>query len=51
MTIHWKAIEQYFAVAAAFFNFFFLFVCDFAKLINFGLGTVRTERVNSQKAP
>ena len=35
MTIHWKAVEQ--------------FVCNFGKLINFGLGTFRSERVNVKK--
>ena len=35
MTIHWKIVEQYFTVV--------LFV-----FINFGLGTVRSERVKGK---
>ena len=43
MTIHWKAVEQYFTVVL--FAFKFYPVCNFGKFINFGLGTVRVERV------
>ena len=43
MTIHWKALEQYFA--AVLFGFQFYPVCNFGKLIIFGLGTARSERV------
>ena len=38
MTIHWKAVEQYFTVVL-FVSFYPL--CNFGKLINFGLGTVK----------
>ena len=44
MTILWKAVKQYFTVAL--FVFQFKSVCNFGKIINFGLGTVRCERVN-----
>ena len=37
MTIHWKAVGQYFTVVCT--------VCSGGKLINFGLGSVRSERV------
>ena len=43
MTIHWKAVKQYFTVVL--FVFQFHPVCNFAKFINFGPGTVRSERV------
>ena len=43
MTIHWDAVEQYFTVVL--FVFHFYPVCKFGKVINFGLGTVRSERV------
>ena len=40
VTIHWKAVEQYFTVG--------LFVfAGFGKFINFGFGTVRSERDNT----
>ena len=39
MTIHWKAVEQYFAVV--------LFVFKFYPVYNFGLSTVRRERAHS----
>ena len=54
MTIHWKAVEQYFTGCGAQFVFFFQFytVCNFGQFINLGLGTwdlglgtVRSERV------
>ena len=38
MTIHWKAVEQYFTVV--------LFVFQSRKFISFGLGAVSSERVN-----
>ena len=41
MTIHWKAVEQYFTVVLFVIQFYT--VCNFGKLINFGLGTVRRE--------
>ena len=44
MTIHSRAVEQYFTVVLFVFQFYP--VCDFEKLISFGLGTVRSERVN-----
>ena len=43
MTNRWEAVEQYFAVVL--FVFYFYQVCNFGKFINFGLGTVRSERV------
>ena len=43
MTIHWKAVEQYFTVVLFVFQFS---VCNFGKFNNFGLDTVRSERVN-----
>ena len=39
MTIHWKAVRQYFNCGT---------VCDFEKY-SFGFGTVRSERVNDTK--
>ena len=44
MTIHWKAVEQYFTMVL--FVFQFQAVCHFEKkYINFGLSTVRIDRV------
>ena len=43
MTIHWKAVEQYFTVVLFVFRFYL--VCNFGIFVNFGLGTVRSERV------
>ena len=43
LTIHWKAIEQYFA--GVLFVFRFSPVCYFGKFINIGLGAFRSERV------
>ena len=43
VTIRWKAVEQYFAVVLCVFQFYP--VCNFGEFINFGLGTVRSERV------
>ena len=45
MTFHWKVVEQNFA--AVFVSQFYS-VCNFGKFINFGLGIVRSERVNIQ---
>ena len=45
MTIHWKAVEQYFTVVLFVFQFYP--VCNFGGFINFGLGTVRSERVKT----
>ena len=42
MTIHWKAVEQYFTVVLFVFQCYPL--CSFDRFINFGLGTVRRER-------
>ena len=47
MTIHWKAIEQYFTVVLFVFQFFP--VCNFGKFASFGLGSVRGERVNKPR--
>ena len=44
MTMHWKAAEQYFTVVLFVFQFYP--VCNFGKFIRFGLGIVRSERVN-----
>ena len=49
MTIHWKAVAQYFTVVL--FVFQFSPVCYFEKNINFGFGTVRSERIKQQGAP
>ena len=43
MIIHWKAVDQYFTVVL--FGAQFYPVCKFSKFINFGLGTVNSERV------
>ena len=43
MSIHWKAVEQFFTVALFVFQFYT--VCNFGKFITSGLGTVRSERV------
>ena len=45
MTIRWKAVEQYFTVVL--FVFQFTTVCNLTTLENFGLSTVRTERVKN----
>ena len=45
MTIHWKAVEQYFAVELFVVQFYL--VCNFVRFINCGLGTVRSERVKA----
>ena len=42
MTIHWKAVnERYFIVTAV----YIYPVCNFGNFINFGLGTLRSERI------
>ena len=46
MAIHWKAVKQYFTVVL--FVVQFEAVCNFGKYINFGLGIVRSERINVQ---
>ena len=46
--IHWKTVEQYITVVLLVLFFQFYPVCNFGKLINFGLATVRSERVNYQ---
>ena len=43
MTIHWKAVEQYFTVVLFVFRFSPVF--NFGKFDNFGHGTVRSERL------
>ena len=40
MTIHWNAVEQ--------FVFQFFLVCNFGNFFNFGLDTVRSERLQSK---
>ena len=42
MTIHWKAVEQFFTVAVV---FQFYPVCNFGNFFNFGLGSERSEIV------
>ena len=49
MTIHSKTVQQYFT-ALLFFAFKFIPVCCFENVINFGLGTVRSERVKLEAA-
>ena len=44
MTIHWKAVEPYLTVVL--FAFQCYLACNFGKFITFGLGNVRSERVN-----
>ena len=44
MTIHWKAVEQYFTVVLFVSQFYP--VCNFGKFIDFGFGNVKSERVN-----
>ena len=46
MTIHWKAVEQYIPVVLLVFQF--NPVCNFGKFINFGLGTIKSERIKSR---
>ena len=41
MTIHWKAVVVNFTVVVFVFQFYP--VCNFGKLFNFGLGTVKSE--------
>ena len=43
VTVHWKAVEQYFTVVP--FVFRFSPVCNFGKFVIFGLDTVRSEGV------
>ena len=43
---HSLSVEQYFTVVLFVFQFYP--VCTFGKFINFGLGTVRSERVEFQ---
>ena len=44
MPFHWKAVEQYFTVVLFVVQFYP--VCNFETFINFGVGTVRSERLN-----
>ena len=44
MTIHWKAVEQFFTVVLFLFQFYR--VCNFGKFISFELETVRSERLS-----
>ena len=41
---HWKAVKQYLTVVL--FVFKFHPVCNFGKFINFGLGIIRSKRIN-----
>ena len=41
VTIHWKAVDQYFTVVLFVFQFYP--VCNFGKFMNFELGTVRSD--------
>ena len=45
MTIHWKAVEQYFTVVLFVFQFYP--VCNLRNFIDFGIGTVRFQRVKT----
>ena len=45
MTIYWKAVEQCFTLGLFVFQFYP--VCNFEKFISFGLGAVKSERVNA----
>ena len=45
MTIHWKAVEQYFTLLLFVFQFYPL--CNFGEFIKFGLAVVRNESVNN----
>ena len=45
MTIHWNAVEQYYAMVLFVLQFYL--VCNFGKFISFGLGTVRSEKGSS----
>ena len=42
VTIHWKAVEQSFSVVLFVVQFYP--VCNFGKLMKFGLRTIRSER-------
>ena len=42
MTIHWKAVEQYFTVV--------LFVFQYYPVSSFGLGNVRSERIKKDSS-
>ena len=44
MTIQWKTVEQSFTVLL--FVVLFYPVCNVGKFVNFGLDTVRNEKVN-----
>ena len=44
MTIHWKAVEQYFTVVVLVIQLYPVFNCG--KYIDFGFGAVRSEKVN-----
>ena len=43
MTIHWKAVEQYFTVVLFVFQAYP--VCNFGKFVDFGLNTVELKGV------
>ena len=45
MTIQWKCVEQHFTMVLFVFQFYP--DCKFGTFINFGLGTVRNERVKT----
>ena len=40
-------VKQYFSLVL--FVFYFYSVCNFGKFLNFGLGTIRNERVNNNR--
>ena len=46
MTMHWKAVTQYFTVALFVFQFYPVF--NFGKFNNYGLDTLSSERVKIQ---
>ena len=49
VTIHWKAVEQYFIVPLFVLQIYP--VCNFGKCINFGLATVKSERKKKTFVP
>ena len=51
MTIHWKAVEQYFTVMLFVIQFYpDCYLVFFLKFIDFGFGTERSEIVNGQQS-
>ena len=42
VTLHWKAVDQYFTAVQFLFFFQFYWVSKFEKFVNFGFGTIRS---------